>query len=732
MSSDNTIRSFGYSNSGIDVASTVSQLMEAARQPYYQLEQKQTLDAYKKEAYNQIYTSLQDFESVVQNFELQKTLSARKVTSSNTNVATITANGDAPTVTHTLSVSQVASGVTESSTAAISSGTDKTTMAMQFGLTTTVTFNVNGKDITVQPTNSINDLATQINNAGAGVYASYDSNTDRFYMYSSGTGSSSKIDFSGSNATGLSFVTNVLKLSAYSSVDSKSGVASTGDVRTVDAYTKFSTAFSGETLPSTVSFTIDGQTVSLDPTVDSMQSLMNKINNLQDGGGNAIANASYTNGKLTIKSASNSTPITLAATDADSLSFLNNQLQMTGITGGDNTITSSGVTSSSAIISTAAPSSTLSSFFPGLSGTFNLKLYDGTSTYTVNVDTATDTMDSLVSKINAVKNSSGTQVAQALYSNGKFTLESYSSDPNTKTTFDLSSSDSAAMNFLNNQLQLNLTTNRTGTDAKVLVDGNALTESTNSFTVAGMTYNILSTGSTTGTVAVDTDTIVKNVQSFVDSYNSLLGLINGKLSEQYDPDYPPLTDSQKSSMSDSDISLWTTKAKTGLLQRDDTLRTLSSALQDIFANAVGGITDNYTTAASLGITTESYTEKGKLHFDSSVLTAALQNDPDAAYNLFGRTGTDSSSNGIAVQLNSALTTASASIVDEAGYTATSIGDTTSSLGKEISDYATRLSEMSDRLDDQETRYYDQFSQMETALSKLNSQSSYLSSLLSST
>ncbi len=595
-------RTYGLSGSGIDVDSMVTKLMAAARTPYNTLVQKQTVQTWKKEEYNKMYTSINEFNNTtVFNFNKQSTLSPKSVISSDTSVATVTSKSDAANVNHTLKVTQLASGVTESSSAAITTGTSKTTMASQFGISGSFDIKINGKSVTVSSSASINDFVSKINNASAGVTATYDTTADRFYLYTNSTGASSSIDFTGSSTNGLAFLSDNLKISASSLV-----------------------------------------------------------------GSNGITSAADT-----------------------------------------------GATSATDVLGTV---------FSGLTGTLNFNISDGTTSTAISV-ASTGTIQDILDKINAAKDSSGNTIATASFTNGKFTLKANNSD----TTLEFSGSDTNTTSFLNNRLKL---TNKTGQDAQIKLDGVSMTESSNKFTIAGVTYNALSTGSTTIGITSDVTSAVASVKAFVAAYNTMLSSLYSEVKETRYTDYTPLTDEQKSAMKDTDISLWTVKAKSGMLHNDSILKTVGESMRTAFTSAVSGLTGNYKTAASLGITTSNdYTDNGKIYLDETVLTTALQADPNAAYKVFGTTGTTTATNGIATRLSTIMKTAAASIVKEAGATASTTADITSTVGRNIYELTERMSTMSDFLADEESRYYTKFNAMETALAKLTAQSSSLASLL---
>lgn len=719
--SNNSIRSYGYSNSGIDVDSVVTKIMDAKRTSYYNLEKKQTLAEYRKEAYNKLYTSMKDFnKNTVNSMGMQKTLSARTVSSSDASVASITASADAPTVTHSLSVTQLASGVTEVSTGAITTGSSKDTLSQQFGINSgNFLLNINGKSVTVKSTGSINDLVSSINNANADVTASYDTTNDRFYLYSKSTGSSSGIDFSGTSDTGLEFLTDCLKLNIYSGVDS-TGATSTNGV-TASANQTLSNQFGTS---GTMSLQLNGQTVSIAAT-DTMQNVIDNINGLVNGAGNSFVKASYVDGKFKLRDIDGSN-VRLSGSDAAAINFLKNQLKL-NVTDAS-TIDTTGVASSSKVVATGANtiSNALQDQFSNVSGSFSLRIYDGTTTSTISIDTSKSIND-IITSINNI----GTVTAS--FTDGKFTIKA--KDAN--TTLDFSRSDIKAIDFLHNNLDLNITNARKGQDAKVQVDGVSMTQSKNQFTVAGISYNIKATGSTTASVALDTESVTKSVQSFIDSYNSILKSLNDAVGEEYDSDYLPLSSSEKEDMSENDISTWTAKAKTGILQNDSILNSISQAMQSALTNPVSGITGSYITAESIGIISGDWTQKGQLTLDTDKLTAALEADPDILYKIFGTTGKTDATNGVSARLNDIFETTSKNttlmdqLVTKAGTSASAKSDKKSSLGIDINAMKTRLSEMNDKLNTEQERYYNQFTAMEAALSKLNSQTSYLTSLLSS-
>ena len=278
-------------------------------------------------------------------------------------------------------------------------------------------------------------------------------------------------------------------------------------------------------------------------------------------------------------------------------------------------------------------------------------------------------------------------------------------------------------------------------NAQFVLDGAVMEESSNSFTVNGITLNLSNTTEskeTPGTyesvqitVGKDGDSTYNLVKEALTEYNKLIEEMN----KLYDADsargYDPLTDEQKEAMTEEDIKNWEDKIKGSLLRRDNTLGSLltsmRSALSSTYTDEETGKTYSLST---FGIVTGNYTEKGKLHIygdadDATYATygdrlkKALEEDPDAVMDtltsVFGKLYDTMTEKCAKTEISSALT-----FYNDKQLT---------SLRK---DYEEDLDVMEDRIKEMEDKYYKQFTAMETALSKLQSQTNSLASLLGST
>ncbi|AIQ76833.1 flagellar filament capping protein FliD [Paenibacillus sp. FSL L8-0323] len=256
------------------------------------------------------------------------------------------------------------------------------------------------------------------------------------------------------------------------------------------------------------------------------------------------------------------------------------------------------------------------------------------------------------------------------------------------------------------------------------------TPSSNNFTVNGIQLTLQGLSGTAGTTTIATQTdptkAIETIKSFVEAYNELISLFTKKTDENKYRDFAPLTSEQKEAMKESEITTWEEKAKSGLLKNDAILKSTVSDFRSVITSKLGDL-------SSFGITTGQYFENGKLYINEEKLKQALTDNPEKVTSLFQ---TPSGGSGIFTSLSTLADKALDKIVLKAGTSKFSADinstyKTESVMGRLLKDYNSRIDAWADRLTDMETRYYKQFTAMETAMSKYNSQSSSLSSFMSS-
>ncbi len=270
-----------------------------------------------------------------------------------------------------------------------------------------------------------------------------------------------------------------------------------------------------------------------------------------------------------------------------------------------------------------------------------------------------------------------------------------------------------------------------GSNAVVTINGVDIERSSNSFTVDGISFTLLSETDTASTITVtqDTDKIYDTVVKFIDDYNVLTNSINELLdADATYKDYAPLTAAQEEEMSESQIEKWETKSKEGLLRNDSTLTSvLASLRRTLYTKPDGGMA-----LYDLGITTSYFGTKDNLTIgDTSKLKTMIAEDPESVMKLF--TNTDK---GLSTLLNNAISDAArtstvnpGSLVRIAG--ATGKTDTSSNIYKQIQDIEDSLDRLEDKYENEYERYWKQFNSMEQLISNMNSTSSWLTSMMSS-
>lgn len=187
---------------GIDTDSIVSKLMKAKRIPVDKLKQDKQILQWQQEDYRAVNTSLRSFMDKVFNMKLQATYLAKTAASSNEAAVGVAANSNAVPGIYSVTVTQLAQGVSKGSQAALpdeanADGTTKT-LAQQFGLSGSISFTLEGskgsKAFTFDTANAtINNVVADINGADLGISASYDATLNRFFLTTSSTGAAAKI-----------------------------------------------------------------------------------------------------------------------------------------------------------------------------------------------------------------------------------------------------------------------------------------------------------------------------------------------------------------------------------------------------------------------------------------------------------------------------------------------------------------------------------------------------------
>jgi flagellar hook-associated protein 2 len=253
---------------------------------------------------------------------------------------------------------------------------------------------------------------------------------------------------------------------------------------------------------------------------------------------------------------------------------------------------------------------------------------------------------------------------------------------------------------------LSMTNSQLAADATVVVDGVVTARSASNQiegVLEGLTIDVVDVGTTTIEVEVDSDAIKEKVSAFVDAYNEVVRAIDAEFE-------------------------WSGSARSSAnLSGDVTLRSIQRSLRELTTSAIDGLSGEYTTLASIGITSE---RSGVLSIDDEELDSALQSDPQAVKDIFAR-NTDKGTVGMAHRLVEPQGGAEFSLIE------TIIDSDVGSLSARIEGIDDRtaaldesIERMEIRLTSYEQRLRNQFLAMEQMLSTLQTQSNYLLGLSS--
>jgi len=226
-------------------------------------------------------------------------------------------------------------------------------------------------------------------------------------------------------------------------------------------------------------------------------------------------------------------------------------------------------------------------------------------------------------------------------------------------------------------------------------------------TLKGVTASPLSV--TTTAAAIDTAGVSKKVQTLVDAYNAVVTATRAQVTEKSDPK-----------------ATTTSGLQAGTLFGDSGLNSMLSQLKGQMTQAVSGL--GLKSLADLGITIPKTTggattqdaKDGKMVFDSTVLTTALNSDWTKVRELFTGKGTTKGVSGL--------------MTDWVGTQTSTSGILTSRMTSDdstLKDFGNQIDKLNERMTASQARWKAQFSAMEAALNQSQTQQAWLTSQISS-
>ena len=279
-----------------------------------------------------------------------------------------------------------------------------------------------------------------------------------------------------------------------------------------------------------------------------------------------------------------------------------------------------------------------------------------------------------------------------------------------------------------------------GTLARVQINGEWVTSATNSFEFRGI--NITLNRTTDGTVTTggvtsgnaenditvnlkrDATEAINRIKGFIDSYNVIIKRLEGLLKERKttgEASYGPLTDEEKSAMSDKQIEEWEAIAKKGILRNDAGIQSLVTSLRRALFDSVSSAGMS---PSEIGLTTGNFFGEtgGQIVLDEERLRAALERDPEKVANVFiGSTDLEApyAEKGLLRRINDSMR----------DFVNTNQTYTLKSLENSIRRANEQLDKMQLKMFAEEDKLYKQFAAMESALSKLQSQGDWMTAML---
>jgi len=269
---------------GIDTNTLISQLMQLDRQPVIRLQDRISTLETQRSAIRDLRTTLTTLRNRLQDFRLNSVFDAFKAATSEDTVLTSTISGSNPVVgSFEVDVTQLASATVANSGGVLGAAINPSVALGSSGLATQVEsgiFTINGVQFNVDPaTQSLNTILANINASSAGVTATYNAATDKVVFENSTPGDTSVINFGGADDT-----SNLLSaLAVTGATQSTSG----GGVTTVTSTRHLGSIDTSKTLSATPfasgsvtagAFSINGVSISVDPSADSIIEVIERIN----------------------------------------------------------------------------------------------------------------------------------------------------------------------------------------------------------------------------------------------------------------------------------------------------------------------------------------------------------------------------------------------------------------------------------------------------------------------
>ena len=409
--------------SGVDWSTVVDELTQLQRASETRMQTEETTLQTRSTAFTSLKTQLTALSTAVNALKDGSIFNSRTASVSDSTVSSATAAANAPLGTYVFNITQRATtaalkGKTGAS-AGLSTADDVSGVVLgSAGFSTAVTagtFTVNGKSVTIATTDTLQQAFDKISTATNGaVTAAYSSATDKISLSSAGTvvlGS----------ATDTSNFLQVAKLTnngtgAVTSTSSLGGIKLSATLGTANFGTAISDGGSGAG-----EFKINGVAIAFSTTADSVQNVIDRINNSSAG---VTANYDTINNRFVLTNKTTG-DMGIAIEDVTGNFAAAAKLDSGTLSRGQNalyTINNGGQLSSQ--------SNTIGASSSGITGLTVNVLKEGAATVQVGSDTGTikTAITNLITQYNSAQNLISTQTAYTTDSQGKVTAGIFSDE----------------------------------------------------------------------------------------------------------------------------------------------------------------------------------------------------------------------------------------------------------------------------------------------------------------
>ena len=688
--------------SGMDTESLVTALVSGYQLKKDNLVKAQTKLSWKQEKWKTMNTSIYSFYSgKLSAARFSKAYSLKKSTVSNSSVATVTASSSAVAGDQTLKVKELASSgyltggeVTNKSDSA-SKITGSSKLSAITGKTSgqgSVTLSVDGKSTNIELTDdmTVNQFIVKLKDAG--VQASFDEANQRFFISSKTSGKDGDFSLVANDTTGRE---SLYELGLY-----------TDDKTSTAEYTKWA-----------------GYYNAADGTYTSA---------LDD-----IINSAYESNKISFDTVAQEKLAAYSKASATVDSFNTKYMSDTGVTAEDNA-----KAQLAALISKGKGGDDNSDFDESKLTDKEKEKYKTLKSDIDNYSTAKQSMEDLKDYVNIEVKDGKTTVSALKETDsaaGVANIAAETADRNAKIKADLTTQyqnkAKSSYDMINATHEFSKGASRkVGQDSEIELNGATFTSNSNNYSINGITIQVTAKTKDDEQVTITTDTdvdaIYKSIKDMFTEYNKLIKSMDEAYNADSSKGYEPLTDDEKSAMTDDEVEKWETKIKDSLLRKDDTLSSIINTMKNDMASSITINGKSYA-LSSFGIATQGYfasgeNEKGVYHIDGDSddsvtsgnddkLRAAIAGDPETVVSFFSQLFSK-----VYTDLGNKMATSSVS----SAYTVYN----DKQMNKQYSEYTTKISDAESKITTWEDYYYSKFSAMESDLSKLNSQKSSMSGL----